>query len=273
MKQNRCIVSSRPASSLAWAACALLVLTAASVGTSAVERTRPFQTSINLESYRLGWSDEFDGGALDPNAWHYRTDSKMNSTQLPGNVSVADGVLRLALKKEKSGGKNYTGGGVITKRHFAYGYYEARIKMPASRGWHTSFWMAGFDDMKPGQGASGGKHELDVCEQDSFEATSYTHNLHMRKPVGKSLGWTRIRTPNLTTDFHVWGCEFTPEAVRYFFDGQLVGTYDITPYEKGDVQIWLTSIAANIGEKTGNPVDSELPAYALFDYVRFYEKK
>jgi beta-glucanase (GH16 family) len=267
------LVSSKHIFGLAHGAFALLVATTTTVAAPTGAIIKPFQTTVNLEGYRLVWSDEFDGRTLNTTEWHYRTDSKMNSTQLPGNVSVVDGKLRLALKKEKAGDKNYTGGGVISKRHFAYGYYEARIKMPASRGWHTSFWMAGFDDMKPGQGASGGKHELDVCEQDSFEATSYTHNLHMRKPVGKSLGWTRIRTPNLTTDFHVWGCEFTPEAVRYFFDGQLVGTYDITPYEKGDVQIWLTSIAANLGNKTGDPVDRELPDYAWFDYVRFFARK
>ena len=186
MKQNKHIISLRTASSLAGAAGAVLLLTAATVGAPPGERTKPFQTAINLEGYRLVWSDEFAGSALDTGAWHYRTDSKMNSTQLAGNVSVANGMLRLALKKERAGDKNYTGGGVITKRHFAHGYYEARIKMPASRGWHTSFWMAGFDDMKPGQGATCVSRTR--SSQPAIPTTSTCGNRSENHWVGRAFG-------------------------------------------------------------------------------------
>ncbi|NQU43574.1 family 16 glycosylhydrolase, partial [bacterium] len=182
-------------------------------------------TKVNLSDYRLVWSDGFNGNAVNTDEWHYRTDNSWGSTQLPANVSEADGLLRIDLRKQDAGGKHYTGGGIITKRHFEFGYYETRMRMPASPGWHTSFWMAGFDNMKSPTGASGGLQELDCCEQDSFEQSSYTHNIHMRKPAYLT-GWTRIRTPNLTQGFHVWGCEFTPRHVRYFFDGQMVGVYD-----------------------------------------------
>src|SRR4051812_7064185 len=74
-------------------------------------------------SYTLAWSDEFDR-SLDLAQWDFRTDSKHWSTQLPANVSVHDGVLWLALRKEKAGDKEFTGAGVISKRAFHYGYYE-----------------------------------------------------------------------------------------------------------------------------------------------------
>ena len=228
--------------------------------------------------YRLAWSDEFEGSQLDTNQWVYRVDSVWNSTQQPENVAVREGKLRIALKKEQARGKNYTGGGVISRKRFGYGYYEARFKVPATLGWHTSFWMSEYNEQNPNKAAGIGLHELDVCEHDSWKHDSYTGNLWMRKPKvqGKAPrlpGWQRIPTSDLTKDFHVWGCEFTPAHVRYFFDGKEVQNWDISAYECGEQRIWLTAIAANISNKTGNPVDAELPACAEYDYVRLYERK
>jgi beta-glucanase (GH16 family) len=45
------------------------------------------------------------------------------------------------LKKEDRGKLHYTAGGVISKKTFKYGYYEARFRVPPGAGWHTSFWM------------------------------------------------------------------------------------------------------------------------------------
>jgi beta-glucanase (GH16 family) len=228
--------------------------------------------------YKLAWSDEFNESQVDTNTWLYRLDSIWNSTQQPQNVSVHDGHLYIALKKEKARGRNYTGGGVISRRSFGCGYYEAAFKVPATLGWHTSFWMSEYNEQNPDKAAGIGPHELDVCEQDSWKHDSYTGNLWMRNPkvagsAPKLPGWQRIPTPDLTKDFHVWGCEFTPTHVRYFFDGKEVQSWDISAFEVGQQRVWLTSIAANISKKTGNPVDAELPAYAEYDYVRFYEKQ
>ena len=228
--------------------------------------------------YQLAWADEFDGTKLDTNKWFYRLDSNWNSTQQALNVIVHDGKLWIALKHEQARGKNYTGGGIISKRNFGYGYYEARFKVPATLGWHTSFWLSSYDEQNPDKVAGVGLHEMDVCEQDSWKHDSYTRALWMRKPkiddeAPHLPGWKRISTPDLTKDFHVWGCEFTPTNVEYFFDGKEIQNWDVSAYQTGEQRIWLSSIAANISKKTGNPVDTELPAYAEFDYVRFYEKK
>ena len=59
-----------------------------------------------------------------------------------------------------------------------------------------------------------------MCEQDSANRTSYSVNLHRWKPAPHvSHGYKRITTPDLTAEFHVWGCEFTPKRIDYYFDG------------------------------------------------------
>lgn len=225
---------------------------------------QPHVSDGSLKNYRLAWRDEFNGGKVNTNEWNYRTGERYWSTQRPENVSVADGKLRLALKKEKFGNSDYTAGGLISKREFKFGYYEARLKMPRGKGWHTSFWMMRNVEVAVRD------QELDVCEQDSINLNHYTTNVHGYRPAHKSLGAKRIVTPDLSADFHVWGCEFTATTVVYYFDGKVVDTRDVTTVPLGEVSIWLTSIAAPLG-KTDKVDDDALPAYAEFDYVRFFE--
>ena len=224
------------------------------------------------EGHKLAWSDEFNGATLDLSKWNYRLDSRLMSVQKKENVSVSNGVLRLELKKEPAGKLNFTAGGVISKQLFKYGYYEARFKCPPTKGWHTSFWMMRY-------GGAGGKsksdavQELDVCENDSIDPRSYSVNLHRHNPKPhKGFGAKRVKTPDLSADFHVWGCEFTEKEIKYYFDGKLVQTIDATQISHGEQNVWLTTVGGDPG-KTYEPDDSRLPVFAEFDWVRVYERK
>jgi len=223
-----------------------------------------------VQNYTLSWSDEFTGSTLNADQWSYRTDQKMWSAQLPQNVSIADGKLIIALKKERVGKESYTSGGIISKRTFEYGYYEARFKVPPGSGWHTSFWTMAYNDKDTTPVAT---QEIDICEQDSIKATHYSSGVNAWgdrvNGKAKSLGRQSVKTPDLSADFHVWGCEFTPTSVKFFFDGKL--THETGgQFKQGPQNIWLTSIASRLGH-TSFVDDTKLPATAEFDYVRFFE--
>ncbi len=217
--------------------------------------------------WQLAFSDEFDGARLDTSKWNYRTGPRHWSTQREANVSVRGGMLRLALRREKSGGLDYTAGGVISKEAFQYGYYEARLKMPRGRGWHTSFWMmqngpkAGIDDRY---------QEVDICEQDSSDAHAYSANWHSYAPH-VSFGHRRIATPDLAAEFHVFGAAFDSHEVRFYFDDKLVHTIGVSGVGHYPQHIWLTSIASFLG-RTSSVEDAALPETALFDWVRYYRR-
>jgi beta-glucanase (GH16 family) len=226
-----------------------------------------------VSGYRLAWSDEFDAPTFDTNKWDYRTDSKHWSTQLPANLTVSNGLLNLNLKKESAGGMDYTGAGAISKPEFRFGYYETRMRTPPGRGWHTSFWMMKHDG-SGGTGAGATALELDCIENDSINPWKYGVNTHQWNPTphqtfGSKTIYVPTNGPSLTDDFHVFGCEYTPTAIKYFFDGALVQTVDATALPQGDLNIWLTSIASYLGSTT-NVDDSQLPAVAQFDYARFF---
>ncbi len=219
-----------------------------------------------VSGYKLAWSDEFNGSVLDTSKWNYRTDTRFWSLQRAANVRVANGSLYLDLKKETFGTTSYTGGGVISKKLFRYGFYEARMKVPPGSGWHTSFWM-----MKANRPATDTVAiELDAIENDSVTPLKYGVNTHRHLPTPHlTYGNKNVTTPSLSADYHVFGCEFTPTLIRYFFDGNVVQTVNATQFPHNDLNIWLTSIAAPLGGTTSVD-DTKLPAAALFDYARFF---
>ncbi len=248
----------------------------------AVAAPELFGEAGKLAGYRLVWADEFEGASLDQQKWIYRTDRKHWSAQEPGNVSVRDGRLIIALRKEPVDGMAYTGGGVISREAFRYGYYEARMKVPPGAGWHTSFWMmahGGLGGTKP----DGARQEIDVIENDSVHPRSYGVNIHKWRDGHVAFGGRTVKVPggepSLSEAFHVFGCEFTPKTVTFYLDGRVVQTVDVTnarrkdgttvPFPHGDQHVWLTAIASHLGG-TKAVDDARLPATAEFDYVRVF---
>ena len=244
------------------------------------------------EGYELTWSDEFDADSLDRSKWDFRTDTKHWSTQLPRNIAFSDSNLLITLNKiahdgtdlnttaavlsksfygyvPEGGEGQYTGGGVISKDAFGYGYFETRMRIMAGKGWHSSFWLMSHDG-SGGTGTAAADLELDIVENDSIDPLSYGVTTHKWKGGHGSYGQKRVATLPLF-DYHVYGCEYTPAVVKYFFDGELVQTVDISSLPQGKVNIWLTSIGSSLGD-IESVDDSRLPGHVDFDYVRFYRK-
>jgi len=252
----------------------VLALSGAVASHAESKAAAPSSSKYVPEGYQLAFYDEFDGNALDTVKWQFRTDKKMGSEQKESNVSVSDGklILRLTHDPENNDPKRpYSGSGVISRATFVYGYYEARFKIPKARGWHTSFWLQGYD--QEGTGTSSAVQEIDICENDSLNPHTYSTNLHKWSPPKKTFGavYPKEKLPDLSEDFHIWGCEFTPTAIHCYFDGKLVKTYDPAPLgEPNQHNIWLTSICTLTPSKMK---PEEHPATAEFDYVRFYKKQ
>ncbi|GEA02222.1 kappa-carrageenase [precursor] [Alteromonas sp. KUL17] len=267
----------------------------------------------NNDNYTLVWNDEFDGNAIDETRWQYRLDCKHWSKQQQSNNVVADGYYTILLKKErvecpnntwlqpgqKEGDEparvvHYTGGGVISKSLFRYGFYEARLKTPVGAGWHSSFWMMKYlekpensDSLKfnPLDDPSLHSHiELDPFENDSIDPTHFQTDAHQWKPEPgtedkgrkqNKVGTKQIRFNDGTTltEFHVYGMEFTKTHVRYYFDGKLVSEteFPASRYKHNDVNIWLTGLGTFLGN-TQAIDDSKLPEQITVDYVRFFKK-
>jgi beta-glucanase (GH16 family) len=233
-------------------------------------------TSLPPAGYQLVFSDEFNGNSLDTNRWGFRLGDKMLSAQQPENVSVKDGSLVIALRKESVRGKNYTAGGVISRQKFVYGYYEAHFKTPPAEGWHTAFWSMRhrFGDTS----APLPLLELDFCEQDGGDPHYFSFGIinqsrYDQKKNRRSWNagrWVIEDAPDTSADFHVWACEFTPETTRFYFDGRLTRELSSSGFPHDEMNVWFSVIASTL--KGDRFVDeSKLPNAAECDYVRVYQ--
>ncbi len=232
-------------------------------------------TSLPPGGYELVFSDEFKGDTLDAQKWTYRLDSKMLSTQQAENVSVRNGNLEIALRKESARGKAYTAGGVITKETFGYGYYEARLKTPDAEGWHTAFWSMknSFAQIPNGPRPL---LELDYVEQDGGDPHFFSFGVINQAPNAKkgetwNAGrWVIEDAPDTSADFNIWSCEFTPEVTRFYFNGRLTKELSSAGFPHDDMNVWLSVIGSAL--KGDRWVDeSKLPNVVLVDYVRVYQ--
>ncbi|MEG3765303.1 glycoside hydrolase family 16 protein [Alteromonas sp. 14N.309.X.WAT.G.H12] len=296
--------------------CAIVMLSGALLSACNMEDSQdvsPFLIADTVKEYELTWYDEFEGSAVDESKWQYRLDCKHWSKQQKANNVVSGGVYRILLKKERvlcpknnwlqpgqkegdepAGVVQYSGGGIISKRLFRYGFYEARLKTPVGAGWHSSFWMMRYlqktensDSLTfdPLASPLNSHIELDPFENDSIDPTHFQTDAHQWKPkpgtedegrTQNKVGTKQIRFNDGTTltDFHIYGMEFTETHLRYYFDGELISetAFPAARYKHNDVNIWLTGLGTFLGN-TQAIDDSALPEQIQVDYVRFFERK
>ena len=224
------------------------------------------------QGWRLAFSDEFDGPALDRGRWadissaepdHGR--GNLGNQQLEwnqaANCGLADGHLVMTAKREKTTSPSGTGYDwtscliTSTPSHtLQYGYLEERSIMPAERGFWPAFWT---------WQAKGVDHhtETDVYEYYSdnkrrLYATQYS------APQGRC-DWQPDFDP--TADFHTYGVAIEPSGTTWYADGKQVCKSNAT----ADAP---TNIISNLAVYAKIPPDAATTsAVKRVDYIRAWD--
>src|SRR5208283_5690275 len=114
--------------------------------------------------WQLVWSDEFnqpDGSSPDPTKWGFDTggggwgnNELEYYTSRTNNARIVGGQLVIEADQESYGGENYTSARMKTQGNWswAYGRFEASIKIPRGQGIWPAFWMLGTNITSPGVG-------------------------------------------------------------------------------------------------------------------------
>ncbi len=226
-----------------------------------------------LPGYELAWADEFDGTEPDGTGlatddWYYRESEKAICSNSPDNVTVADGLLHIALKRENRNGMEYTCGGVISKEWFGYGYYETRAQLWGDQGFHSAMWTTGLSDAMPDtpeyKGPNNRVNEIDGFEIDSHAPDKVQHHSHWFVPAHIGNQGGVYTGPDSSDGYHTYGFEWLPNEIRWYVDGVLAR---VQPYSgpHGLQSIWLTTLGYTA------PVDeTNLPGVTTWDYFRYY---
>lgn len=233
-------------------------------------------------------SEEFDGDRLDRDLWStcywwgHGGCTNLSNNELQwyrdGNITVADGVLTLEAREydvdTPEGEYNYISGLINTGRYadedqdafnLTYGYVEVRARVPRGKGLWPAIWLLPSDhESKP---------EIDIMEvlghaPDVLEM----HYHHRLADQDMSFGSDRI-VSDMSADWNVFGLEWTPDAIIWFFNGEEVWRFTDRRLISNEPMYLILNLAVG-GDWPGDPdEDTEFPARFDIDYVRVWDWK
>ncbi|MBQ2968484.1 MAG: family 16 glycosylhydrolase [Clostridia bacterium] len=229
--------------------------------------------NVPNENYVLVFADEFEGDKLNENVWNYRTGERLGGMNRPENVEIKDGKLVQNIYFDTIDGKEMiTGGGIISKDLFGYGYYEITCRLFSETGGvHSSFWSMG----RKGDGVVYPKnnlvYELDGYEIDSDMPYDITCNAVQKIGEHKSFAFQPVRD-YLTSQEFVFAYEWLPNEINWYLNGKLIQhkTRDDIVFHNAQQNVWITGLA-NLDLSNTIEIDkSKFPADVTWDYFRFF---
>lgn len=242
--------------------------------------------------YKLVWSDEFDGSALDETVWSYNTggsgwgnNEKQYYTSRPENIRVQNGMLEIEARKEQYENNEYTSARIMSKnkKTFTYGKMAARIKFPGGKGTWPAFWMMGNSGGWPNCG------EIDIIEHIGSQDTRASFALHTVMKNGmKGNNWanTHFFDYPLSADFHTYGIEWAQEekegkdVIRFFVDDvqyaevweEQIDNNDYWPFNKPFFFIINLAIGGNMGGTVDDAIFNQ-QRIMYVDWVRVWQRQ
>ena len=258
------------------------LLTKALLTFSVIGTVFAFSNTVKAaDNYELVWSDEFNGNSLDTNTWNYEIGTGSwgwgNNEQqyyTDRNIKVSNGTMKITAKREDYGGRKYTSSRITTKnkKNFKYGKIEARIKMPKFKGVWPAFWMLGANQDSVGWPKCG---EIDIVEAINDENLVYGTLHWFHDPGNNNADSGSSVAVADRTEYHVYGVEWTADKLRWYVDGKVYRTMDVSNDSFSEVrkEYFVIFNMAIGGQWPGYNIDeTAFPATMEVDWVRAYKK-
>lgn len=258
------------------------LLTKALLTFSVIGTVFAFSNTVKAaDNYELVWSDEFNGNYLDTNTWNYEIGTGSwgwgNNEQqyyTDRNIKVSNGTMKITAKREDYGGMKYTSSRITTKnkKNFKYGKIEARIKMPKFKGVWPAFWMLGANQDSVGWPKCG---EIDIMEAINDENLVYGTLHWFNDPGNNNADSGSSVAVADRTEYHVYGVEWTADKLRWYVDGKVYRTMDVSNDSFSEVrkEYFVIFNMAIGGQWPGYDIDeTAFPATMEVDWVRAYKK-
>lgn len=239
------------------------------------DRSLSFSKTTTVGDYFAAKPEYWGSGEFGDAIWG-------NPAQGFGNVRQDDGLLRLSVAPNPSGytdpngwGRTHTGGAIASARPggsgFAaqYGYFEARMMLPAGAGTWPAFWMLPTDNLAAKQDIVA---EIDAVEHYGQNPTGACHTTHSwGNPVKQGVAecnYRRWATDQQALAWHTFGASVEPNEIRYFIDGVEVAS---VPQVGGgdDPMFWMLDLALGGGYPVAlGPTQDRAELYV--DWVRVW---
>ena len=184
--------------------------------------------------------------------------------------SLSDGVLTITANAVPASSNPvslpFISGVITTKKMFAqqYGYFEARLKVPAGQGLWPAFWML------PATDTTKTTAELDVLEvlgSNPYQLFSTTHD-YLATSNGTSQKLFTVS--DMSADFHTYGVDWEPTSVSFYMDGYLLGSTATPSSMNSPMYLLLNLAVGGTGSWPGPALSTLTSAQYQIDYVRAY---
>lgn len=237
--------------------------------------------------WKLVWSDEFEGAAINTNHWKFEIGNHggWGNNELeyytggPENAWVQDGFLHIAARRESINGFAYTSARMKSEGLFSqeYGRFEFRARFPRGRGYWPAIWLMPQDSAYGGWPACG---EIDVVENKGEYPAVVQGTIHYAGRDGGHLQSTDIYTfaPGDGADkFHTYTLDWTTNSISWAVDHQVYETQTNwstagAPYPAPFDQPFYIIMNLAVGGIYGGDPDTNtvFPGEMEVDYVRVY---
>ncbi|MBC3759700.1 family 16 glycosylhydrolase [Hyunsoonleella sp. SJ7] len=251
----------------------------------------------------LVWSDEFDSSTspevIDGSKWHHQTIGpnggqwfnfeEQHYTDRINNSFMVNGNLHIVARKETYTNQgvtlDYTSARLNSKFAFTYGRVDVRAQLPAGTdGTWPAIWTLGKNITETGaywqtQGFGTTPWpdcgEIDIMEHGLHDATNETSvAIHTPSSNGNTVNTDKQVLSDVTTNFHVYSVNWSPNQITFLVDG--VGFYTYNPAVK-DASTWpfdldqylILNVA--MGGISGAIDPSFTQSAMVIDYVRVYQ--
>jgi beta-glucanase (GH16 family) len=250
----------------------------------------PQSPAPSTTTWKLAWSDEFDGPANtppDPSKWvreFGHGDDGWGNKELEDYTNAIenahlDGQGHLIIRALKTPSGEYKSARLKTEGKFVatYGRIEARIKIPGGQGLWPAFWALGADIETAGWPKCG---EIDIVENIGKEPDTLHGTLHGPGYSGsKALsGATALGNgAKLSDDYHLYAVDWSKDSIDFLFDGRSYFKLSPASLPAGakwafDKPFFLLLNVAVGGNWPGSPDDTTVfPQEMAIDYVRVYQ--
>ena len=196
-----------------------------------------YSNVASVKTWKLTWSDEFNGTSLDLNSWKYETgangwgNEEFQDYTEGKNIKFENGCLVIIPRMEydlvakKPVYCSSTRINTKGKREFTYGRMEIRAKASKAKGTWSAGWMLGANNDTKTWPLCG---EIDILEAMNGGVPQTIHCPYFNNQStshGNKNYDTGLTQATAAADFHTYTAEWNETSITFMVDGRVVGVY------------------------------------------------